>query len=95
MVFGRGAVTRNWLEASGRDAVPTTFIADEKGLLGWIGTPDRALDVMQVVLDGTWDLAEARASELSVNAADASDRRIAIMDISEAMMPAICTRLRG
>lgn len=84
-VLGRGAVTRNWLEASGRDAVPTTFIVNGGGLLAWIGTPDHAPRVMTAILDGTWDLKEARASELSA-AADAPDRRIAIMDVTEAMM---------
>lgn len=60
--LSRGAVTREWLEASGRDGVPSVYVIDGAGVLAWIGDPEDAKPVIAAVLAGTWDLAAARAA---------------------------------
>jgi hypothetical protein len=86
MGMARGAVTRQWLEASGRNSVPTTFVVDGNGVLAWIGQPEDAPKVMESVVAGTWDFGKARSEEWSITAPGAVARQVTIMDLTEAVM---------
>lgn len=35
----QGAMLVNWMEAAGRNSIPTAFIVDQKGKIAWIGYP--------------------------------------------------------
>ena len=35
----KGRMADNWMQATGRDGVPTAFLVDTKGTMAWIGHP--------------------------------------------------------
>jgi len=49
-----------WIEASGEqdNGIPTTFVVNSEGLLAWIGHPGDLDDVLQKIVNKTWDLQE-------------------------------------
>jgi thiol-disulfide isomerase/thioredoxin len=34
-----GAMAKNWMEAAGRNSIPTAFLVDKQGKIAWIGHP--------------------------------------------------------
>ncbi|MDI3319483.1 TlpA family protein disulfide reductase [Pinibacter soli] len=40
----RGAMPREWMEASGTKGIPASFVVDASGRIGWIGMPYRGLE---------------------------------------------------
>ncbi|NRQ17617.1 hypothetical protein BHMPCIPO_04879 [Ensifer sesbaniae] len=83
--LSRGAVTREWLEASGRDGVPSTYVIDGAGVLAWIGDPEDAKPVIGAVLDGTWDFAAARAAWREAISDDAWVRKHTLREVMDAL----------
>ncbi|MBS7545537.1 peroxiredoxin family protein [Ancylobacter oerskovii] len=83
--LSRGAVTREWLEASGRDGVPSTYVIDGDGVLAWIGDPEDAKAVVASVLDGTWNVQAARAAWLDAIGDDGLRRRL-LREATDAMV---------
>ncbi|SDA93645.1 hypothetical protein [Sinorhizobium sp. NFACC03] len=83
--LSRGAVTREWLEASGRDGVPTTNVIDGAGVLAWIGDPEDAKPVVAAVLDGTWDFPAARVAWREAISDDAFVRKQALREVMDAL----------
>ena len=49
-----------WLYNSGEQAIPTTFIVNEKGQIAWIGLPKNLEDVLEKMLHNTWNINDAR-----------------------------------
>ena len=35
----KGAMAKTWMEAAGRDGIPSAFLVDTKGKIAWIGHP--------------------------------------------------------
>lgn len=44
-----------YMEASGQDGIPCTFIVGKDGKVAWIGHPMELDDVLPLVMDGKWD----------------------------------------
>lgn len=49
----------DWLEASGEEGIPKTFVVDAKGRLAWIGHPYELGTVLKEVVNNTWDIKDA------------------------------------
>jgi thiol-disulfide isomerase/thioredoxin len=47
-------LNRTYMEASGSNSLPTTFVIDKAGKVAFIGHPMQLDDVLPRVLDGTW-----------------------------------------
>ncbi|MEL7483001.1 MAG: redoxin family protein [Planctomycetota bacterium] len=61
-----GAMAESWMMTSGQRGIPTAMIVDRGGKIAWIGygnepTMDTALEA---VIDGSWDLDQARADRV-------------------------------
>lgn len=55
-----GSMRREWLDAAHQRGLPTAFIVRE-GVVQWVGHPRDAEPTLAKVLDGTWDVAAAKA----------------------------------
>ena len=50
-----------WMEASGRQGIPSSFVVDGTGKIAWIGHPSGGLDeVLEQILAGTYDPRESQ-----------------------------------
>ena len=60
----KGKMAETWMEAAGRDGIPSAFLVDTKGVIAWIGHPMSLKDdVIEQVLAGTYNAAKtAQAS---------------------------------
>jgi thiol-disulfide isomerase/thioredoxin len=56
---GEGAMAKTWMEAAGRNVIPTAFIINKEGKIAWIGHPMEIEKPLNKVIDGTWDLKTA------------------------------------
>jgi len=58
-----------WMEASGQNGIPTTFIVDKEGKIAWIGHPMAGMEkVLDAVLAGTYDVKAEAAKKLKLDA---------------------------
>ncbi len=49
----KGQMARTWMEAAGRDGIPSAFLVDTKGVIAWIGHPMQLKEqVIEDVLAG-------------------------------------------
>ena len=49
----KGQMAKTWMEAAGRDGIPSAFLVDTKGVIAWIGHPMKLKDeVIEDVLVG-------------------------------------------
>jgi thiol-disulfide isomerase/thioredoxin len=46
-----------WMQAAGRNGIPSAFVVDQAGLIAWIGHPGQLDMVLDEVTRGTWDTA--------------------------------------
>lgn len=53
----------NWLQASGENGIPSTFIINGGGKIEWIGHPAHIEEVLPKILAGEWDAAAASAKQ--------------------------------
>ena len=52
-----GEVYRAYVDAAGQTILPTAFVIDKSGLIGWIGHPEYGLEeVLAQIVDGSYDL---------------------------------------
>ena len=51
----KGAMAKTWMEAAGRNGIPSSFVVDKTGKIAWIGHPMGLDKVLPKVLDGTFD----------------------------------------
>ena len=71
-----GFMAKHWLDKSGREGIPQTFLVDRKGSIVWIGHPMRVDGPLAAVLAGTFDPArqqqvDAAFAELDVKLGEA------------------------
>jgi thiol-disulfide isomerase/thioredoxin len=58
----KGAMAATWMEAAGRDGIPSAFIIDKKGVVAWIGHPmTMTEELWENILSGKYDVAKAAA----------------------------------
>jgi hypothetical protein len=50
-----------WLEASGEQGIPKSFVVNGDGRLAWIGHPKDIDEVLPEIVNNTWDINEALA----------------------------------
>ena len=49
----KGQMAKTWMEAAGRDGIPSAFLIDTKGIIAWIGHPmELKEEVIEQVLAG-------------------------------------------
>jgi thiol-disulfide isomerase/thioredoxin len=59
----KGRMAKTWMEAAGRDGIPSAFLVDIKGVVAWIGHPMELKEkVIEDVLAGTYDINKASVS---------------------------------
>jgi len=51
----------DWLEATGENGIPRTFVVNGEGRLAWIGHPKDLAEVLRNIVNNTWDVKEALA----------------------------------
>ena len=55
-----GRMAKTWMEAAGRNGIPSAFLVDTKGVIAWIGHPMELEEkVIEDVLAGTYDVGKA------------------------------------
>jgi thiol-disulfide isomerase/thioredoxin len=60
---GRGMMAKTWMEAAGRNGIPSAFLVDKRGLIAWIGHPMQLQEkLIEEVLAGTFDVHKAAAA---------------------------------
>jgi len=58
----KGRMAETWMEAAGRDGIPSAFLVDTKGRIAWIGHPMQLKEeVIEQVLDGKFNVEKAAA----------------------------------
>jgi thiol-disulfide isomerase/thioredoxin len=56
-----GPMAKNWLMAAGEGGIPCAFVVDGKGQVAWIGHPMAMEKPLAAIIDGSYDLAAAKA----------------------------------
>jgi thiol-disulfide isomerase/thioredoxin len=55
-----GKMAETWMQAAGRNGIPSAFLVDTKGMIAWIGHPMELKDtVIEAVLAGNYDVQKA------------------------------------
>jgi thiol-disulfide isomerase/thioredoxin len=58
----KGAMALTWMEAAGRNSIPTAFIVNQQGRIAWVGHPmEMTEDLWGKILAGNYDLIKAAA----------------------------------
>jgi thiol-disulfide isomerase/thioredoxin len=58
-----GKMAKTWMQAAGRNGIPSAFLVDTKGLIAWIGHPMELKEqLIEDVLAGTFDVRKAAAA---------------------------------
>src|SRR5437763_924338 len=56
----KGQKAQTWMEAAGRNGIPSAFLVDKKGIIAWIGHPMELKDsIIGDVLAGKFDVKKA------------------------------------
>jgi thiol-disulfide isomerase/thioredoxin len=56
----KGKTNKAYMDASGQEGIPTSFVVDQQGRVAWIGHPMDGLDkVVEQVIAGTYDVKKA------------------------------------
>jgi thiol-disulfide isomerase/thioredoxin len=53
---GKGRMAQAWLEASGQEGIPASFVVDRDGKVAWIGHPGDLEQPLVQIVAGKWDL---------------------------------------
>jgi thiol-disulfide isomerase/thioredoxin len=77
----QGTMARTWMQAAGRNGIPTAFVVDQRGRIVWIGHPMAGLEeVLEQVVAGKFDwqryARERQARERNLNEVMALAQRI-------------------
>lgn len=77
------SMSRNWLDATGVRGIPEIFVIDQQGKLAWQGHPDYVDDVLDAVVNKTYD------EENSVRIEELRKQKVALYDsLNHEMMDA-------
>ncbi len=60
----KNAMAENWMMAARQGGIPTAFIVNGDGLIAWIGHPMEMDKPLQQVIDGKWNVKDARDAAL-------------------------------
>lgn len=69
---------RNWLEASGSDGIPQSFVIDGAGKVAWIGHPNNLREILDAVLAGKAVAVPDRKAEMAEVVAKTAPMREAL-----------------
>jgi hypothetical protein len=59
----QGQMAKTWMEAAGRDGIPSAFLVDTKGAIAWIGHPmELKEEVIEDVLAGKTPVSKSAES---------------------------------
>jgi thiol-disulfide isomerase/thioredoxin len=64
-----GVMSKTWMEAAGRNGIPSAFIVDQKGTVAWMGHPSQMDTPLKEVVAGTWSIERAKDLEAKERAA--------------------------
>ncbi len=70
----RNFMEAGWLQASGEQGIPTSFVVNAEGRVVWIGPPKKLAEVLSKITNNTWDIKAAlvkRNSEKHLEETDA------------------------
>ncbi len=68
----KGAMNTTWMEAAGRNGIPSAFIVDQQGRIAWMGyAMEMTSKLWDNILSGHWDIAKAAADYEKAQANDA------------------------
>ena len=82
----RGKMAETWMDAAGREGIPSAFLIDPNGLIAWIGHPLQLDDALiQDVLAGKFDVKKA-ATDYAKEQEDREKLRIVGNELNRAMM---------
>ena len=60
----KGKMAETWMDAAGRNGIPSAFLVDKTGVIAWIGHPMELKEqVIEQVLEGKFDLKKAAADQ--------------------------------
>ncbi len=60
----KGKMAETWMEAAGRNGIPSAFLVDKRGVIAWIGHPMELKEqVIEQVLEGKFDIKKAAAEQ--------------------------------
>ena len=72
--YDKGAMATTWMEAAGRDSIPTAFIVNQQGRIAWIGHPMEMTEKLwDDILSGHYDVTKAAAD---YNKSEADQQRM-------------------
>ena len=58
----KGKMAETWMDAAGRNGIPSAFLVDKKGVIAWIGHPMELKEqAIEQVLEGKFDLKKSAA----------------------------------
>jgi len=81
----KGKMAETWMEAAGRNGIPSAFLVDKKGIVAWIGHPmSLKEEVIEEVLAGKYDGQKA-AAQFDADQKNQAKMTKAWMDVSKAM----------
>ena len=95
------AMTKTYMEAAGRNGIPSAFIVDKTGKIAWMGHPAGMDNALEGIVAGTWDTGKAKAEAdaeaavqkvLSENRSNPEDMLTALEKL-EKEMPAAKTQI--
>lgn len=79
-----GSIAKAWMDASGSQGIPTTFVVDGEGTIIWIGHPGNLDKPLEAMLAGTYD-AKAEAEKRTAAVKAAAERRAMMEPINKAV----------
>ncbi|RNC81290.1 MAG: hypothetical protein ED559_05720 [Phycisphaera sp.] len=96
VVLDAGGTKSAWLDTSGRDSIPSTYVVDRNGTVVWIGNPNTpegefgepVIDrVLREIMSDTYDVAEAvdEARAEIMHAREAQKRTERVQELTEEM----------
>jgi thiol-disulfide isomerase/thioredoxin len=56
-----GAMSKTWMQAAGRNGIPSAFIVSGEGKIYWVGHPMEMDEPLEKIASGSWNLATAMA----------------------------------
>ncbi len=73
----KGAMAVTWMEAAGRNGIPSAFLVDTKGIIAWIGHPmELKENTIEEVLAGKFDIKKAADDAAKAEAAQGKLKKL-------------------
>jgi thiol-disulfide isomerase/thioredoxin len=85
------AMTTSYMEAAGRNGIPSAFIVDKAGKIAWMGHPAGMDAALEGIVAGTWDMNKAKQE--AAEAAAAAESQTAVAQIMRNTSSTAATKL--